>query len=200
LTAVTGSANRNLARHGTESPRAVSITVLFLDFVSSSCSVSFLVFSVFRGYIFSFPVLLSVSISFFFSFLHFILINVSYSIFFGRVHIIFVNLLVFSGSGECHLDDLTCTSKNTSEQKRCRSFRGMTISPSLTELCIQFSTTFTPLESRTCIHWKSLVTTCNYILVRVINRHKFLSFYTTKRVKQEPNVFATWSFSSLKMT
>lgn len=63
--------------------------------------------------------------------------------------------------------------KNTSEQKRCRSFRGMTISPSLTELCIQFSTTFTPLESRTYIHWKSLVTTCNYILVRVININFF---------------------------
>ncbi|XP_020615666.1 MAM and LDL-receptor class A domain-containing protein 1-like [Orbicella faveolata] len=28
------------------------------------------------------------------------------------------------GSGKCHLDDLACTSKNTSVQKRCRSFRG----------------------------------------------------------------------------
>lgn len=183
--------------------------LLFCFLISSVLLVWFL-FLCFQFFvvIFSrFPLLLFISqfsylfLSLFFSFLHFILINVSYSIFFGRVHIIFLNLLVFSGSGECHLDDLACTSKNTSEQKRCRSFRGMTISPSLTELCIQFSTTFAPLESRTYIHWKSLVTTCNYILVRVINfEHKFLSFYTIERVKKEPNVFATWSFSSMKMT
>ena len=46
---------------------------------------------------------------------------------------LFVN--IFLGSGKCHLNDLACSSnKQSSGNKRCRSFRGKTRSEEISEL------------------------------------------------------------------
>ena len=61
-----------------------------------------------------------------------VLLNITQVIVLLQLKLLYVlSFVVFPGSGKCNLNDLACTSKNSTVQKRCRSFRGEADSGSL---------------------------------------------------------------------